>query len=89
MIDPSLPHLTLGGTSRKELLDQQLVVMNACRALKNAVALAAPNERDYQLNPVCYLIARDECNADFEHIDAIMDRAKAIADYLVTATGGR
>jgi hypothetical protein len=57
---PSLvkPQININGTSRDELLRQQMDVLRAYRALSEALADAAPHGRDYQLRPQEYAPAR-------------------------------
>ena len=54
-----LPQVNLNGTSREALVEQQLDVMHAIRALKAAMNEAAPNGRDYQFRPAEFSPARD------------------------------
>ena len=41
------PSIHLNGTSKRELVEQRLAVMDAARALLEAMKGAAPNGRDY------------------------------------------
>lgn len=49
MIPLSKPTVNLNGTSRSELIAQNMAVANAARALIEAMAQATPHPRDYPL----------------------------------------
>jgi hypothetical protein len=53
-----LPQISLNGTSKRELVDQQLAVAGALRLVLEAMSAAAPNGRDYQHRPGEYSASR-------------------------------
>jgi DNA repair ATPase RecN len=53
-----LPQLSLNGTARQQLINQQCNVMEALDQLQRAMAEAYPNGRDYQHHPKQYKEAR-------------------------------
>jgi hypothetical protein len=52
------PQININGTSHKELMQQQIDVLNAIDALYKAMGAATPHGRDYQLNPAEFEPAR-------------------------------
>jgi len=53
-----LPQISLNGTSKNNLVDQQLAIVGALRLVQDALSAAAPNGRDYQQRPHEYEGAR-------------------------------
>lgn len=53
------PQISINGTSRTALLEQQLEVLEAIRALEYAMAEASPNGRDYQHRPAEFRPAQE------------------------------
>ena len=51
MTDLILPVVHLNGTSRDELIEQRITFGQALRAALDALAKAAPNGRDYYVEP--------------------------------------
>jgi len=58
-----LPQVNLNGTSREELVSQQLRVMEALHSTYLSMNDAAPNGRDYQLRPAEFAPAREAWDA--------------------------
>lgn len=54
-----LPQINLNGTARAALVEQQVAVLRAFEDLREAMAEAAPNGRDYQHRPTEYGPARE------------------------------
>ena len=52
-----LPQINLNGTSKQQLIEQQLGVAAALRTLLKAMGEAAPHGRDYQFRPAEYRTA--------------------------------
>lgn len=46
------PQISINGTARQTLVDQQIAVLEALRATLSAMDDAAPDGRDYQHRPV-------------------------------------
>jgi len=63
-----LPQISINGTSRRALMEQQLAVLEAFRALEHAMNEAAPNGRDYQHRPAELAPAREAWD---ERINAV------------------
>jgi hypothetical protein len=80
----TLPQISLNGTSRDALIEQQLDVVRAFEALSKAMAEASPNGRDYQHRPAEYNAARDAWMERMQTIFAmrkeIEQHAQAILD---------
>jgi hypothetical protein len=70
-----LPQISINGTSRKSLVEQQCDVMHALDALYKAMNEAAPNGRDYQHRPAEFNPARE---AWHERMKLISDMHKEI-----------
>ena len=54
-----LPQISLNGTDRQSLVDQQSDVIRALDGVIHAMAQAMPHGRDYQFRPDEYPLARD------------------------------
>jgi len=54
-----LPQISLNGSPKSRLVEQQSDVLAAIRALKDAMSEAYPNGRDYQYRPAEYPPARE------------------------------
>ena len=78
----TLPTVSLNGSSAHELLDQQLRVLRAIDALWEAMRVAAPHGRDYQLAPERYSSARSDFNETVDALELIKERAQALAVHL-------
>jgi hypothetical protein len=74
----TLPQVSLNGTGRAELIEQQDAVIKACKALAQALIQARPHGRDYQYRPDELQSAQAESNSDYRALDAISERADAI-----------
>ena len=75
----TLPQVSLNGTSKQELVEQQCEVMNAARALKQALSKAYPHPRDYQYDGNNHEFAMEEHRAMQKLVEKVFDRADAIA----------
>ena len=78
----TLPTVNMNGSSANELLDQQLRVLRAVDALWEAMRVAAPHGRDYQLAPERYDSARSDFNDTADALELIKSRANALALHL-------
>ena len=78
----TLPTVNMNGSSANELLDQQLRVLRAIDALWEAMRVAAPHGRDYQLAPERYDSARSDFNDTVDALELIKSRANALALHL-------
>jgi len=78
------PQINLNGTSKEQLLQQQMIVMAGFRELLSAMSDAMPHGRDYQFRPSEYPLARDAWLERMKAIQAIeaeiFDHAMAISD---------
>lgn len=64
------PQISINGTDRQALVDQQRRVLNALDDLVTAMSHAIPHGRDYQYRPEEYPAARD---AWIERMSGIVD----------------
>lgn len=78
----TLPTVSLNGSTAQELLQQQLDVLKAVDALRDAMRQAAPHGRDYQYAPERWNDARNDFNDTAEALDLIKVRARYIATHL-------
>lgn len=70
-----LPQISLNGTDRQSLVDQQRDVITALDAVIHAMAQAMPHGRDYQYRPAAYPLARD---AWVERMSGLVDLKREI-----------
>ena len=77
------PTIHLNGTSKRELLEQQLTAMNAVSAARAALAAAAPNGRDYypQGNEAIQH-ALDEHATRLGYLETVFAELEAIAQHI-------
>jgi len=76
---PTLPVIHLNGRSPEDLLRQQRNVLRAVEALREALAAASPNSRDYYvLTPEAFVTATKEHQAELALIAAIEERHAAL-----------
>jgi len=75
-----LPQVSLNGTSRNVLVEQQCDVMQALEKLRDAMSEAAPNGRDYQFRPAEFAPARDAWD---ERMKIIHDMRKEIEAHAI------
>jgi hypothetical protein len=80
------PIVNMNGTSRQELLDQQLDVLVAIEALIATMRKAAPNARDFQPKPQDYIPAREAWN---ERVEALIEMKGQLASnaYCISQQG--
>lgn len=81
-----LPQVNLNGTSRDELVRQQLAVLAAFRVLQQAMAEASPNGRDYQLRPAEFKPAQE---AWWERMQAVEDMRREIETHAMAIQDGK
>jgi len=74
------PQISLNGTDRQSLLDQQRRVLEALDDLVTAMSHAIPHGRDYQYRPAEYPLARD---AWIERMSAIVDLKDEITAHAI------
>jgi hypothetical protein len=89
MTDLVLPQISLNGTSKEQLLEQQLEVLHAFRRLEEAMACANPNGRDYQHRPEEYKAAREAWD---ERRTVVRELHKELSQHAMNIsdlTGGR
>jgi hypothetical protein len=79
---PQFPHVHLNGTSREELLKQQIDVLDAINALDKALIAAQPHGRDYYLTSGAIEQATKEYRANRAHMEAIQANYQSIAEHL-------
>lgn len=70
-----LPQISINGSSKGRLVEQQLVVFEGLRSLIGKMSEAAPHGRDYQFRPSEYSKARD---AWLERMKVVEDLQKEI-----------
>ena len=80
------PIVNLNGTSREELLDQQLDVLKAIDVLIHAMQQAMPNARDFQPRPQEYIPAREAWMERIEVLVAMKQQLAANA-YCISQQG--
>ena len=78
----TLPQVSINGSSKQDLIEQQCEVMKACRALRQALSEAYPNGRDYQHDASKFEAAMSEHRAMQDMVTKVFDRADAIASHL-------
>lgn len=89
MTDLVMPQLSLNGTSKRQLVEQQMEVLEAFRRLEEAMANANPNGRDYQHRPEEFKTAREAWD---ERRQMVRDLHKEISNHahaIVDTDGGR
>lgn len=80
----TLPTVHLNGSSARDLAGQQRAVMRAAAALREALAQASPNARDFYVqSPDAYPRAAEEHRAVLAQVAAIEARAEAIAMHVL------
>lgn len=80
----TLPTVTLNGTSRDSLVDQNLEASSAVRKAMETVRNAAPHQRDFIGRAIEYGAARQLFESQLYALNAIVDHFHAIAYALVT-----
>jgi len=80
------PIVNLNGSSRQELLDQQLEVLLALDVLISRMRQAAPHARDFQPRPQEYIPAREAWN---ERVEALIEMKGQLASnaYCISQQG--
>ena len=79
----ALPKINLNGTSKRELLEQQITALNAINAAIDALCAAAPNGRDYQTLPSgAVQLALSEHQARLKLLHAVQDELQTIAMHI-------
>ena len=79
-VPPIAPHVHLNGTSKWELIDHQIAVMDAADALLTALRAANPNGRDYYpLGDEALVRAAAEHKARVAQAQAIRAEAEVLA----------
>lgn len=74
------PRVHLNGTSKDELLRQNLDAMRAVEKARQAIATAAPHGRDYYvIGPAAYTLAREAHDARLQALADIYSELEAIA----------
>lgn len=74
------PTVHMNGTSRQELIFQQLEVMKAIRVLMGAMRKATPNGRDYYpQNEFAGLMARQQWAASYNDVNKLYEACEARA----------
>ena len=73
------PQINLNGTSKNQLLEQQVEVLEHFRRLLGAMVGATPHGRDYQLRPEEYQFARDAWLERYTALDAMYREIEAHA----------
>lgn len=82
------PQLSLNGTSVKQLLEQQQLVLETARALRAALHAAYPHGRDYQYNPAALEKAPFVGGVQIQDVEEIVTFAWARAEWLASQQGG-
>lgn len=82
----AVPTVHLNGTSKGELLRQLQEAGHAVLLARDAVCQAAPNARDYYVQPEdgAYNRARDEHYARIQRLQSVYDELSEIADQIQT-----
>ena len=79
----TLPALHLNGTSADDLLEQQADVLAALEGLRQALAKATPNARDYYVvSETAYAEALAAHRAEFSVLEALVSRHEVIGLHL-------
>lgn len=84
----ALPRINLNGTSKGDLLQQQLDALHAVNAAIDALCAAAPNGRDYQtLPPGAVQLALSEHTARLKLLQTVQDELQTIAMHISDEDG--
>ena len=79
-VPPLAPHVHMNGTSKRELIDQQIAIMHAADALLTALRAANPNGRDYYpLGDEALVRAAAEHKARVAQVQDLRADAEALA----------
>lgn len=84
----ALPRINLNGTSKGELLQQQLTALDAINAAIDALCAAAPNGRDYQTLPSgAVQLAMSEHTTRLKLLQTVQDELQTIAMHISDQEG--
>ena len=87
------PTVNLNGTSKAQLVEQLMEVMNALRLTEKAMAEASPNGRDYQNSPMTgengVYAAQDAWNERRQMIAKLGQEIEQYAFHISQQKGGR
>ena len=72
-----LPQISINGTAKKQLIEQQCNVMHAASALLKALQEASPHGRDYQHRPAEYQPALEAWSQRWVMIDDLRKEIEA------------
>jgi len=79
--NPTMPRVHLNGTSKDELLRQQLAAISALRVAVEGLAQAAPNARDYYvIGPTAFEAARKQHETRMHRLADNIRELTAIAE---------
>ena len=74
------PTIHLNGTSRDDLLNQHIDILDACRGLLTALRAGTPNARDYYpQSETAATEARDAYNVRYALVSCIFDEFEHVA----------
>ena len=74
------PIVHSNGTSRKELVNQYMSILESCVDLMTAMRSATPNGRDYYpISPTAGLEARDAYNERYNAVSQMRDEFEGLA----------
>jgi hypothetical protein len=80
---PTFPSIHLNGTSKAALLEEQINVLEALRAAREAMSIAQPNGRDYYpQGPMALLHAQDANRDRFRRLNSIIDEVEKIVTHI-------
>ena len=89
-VPPMAPCVNMNGTSKQELVDQQIAIMDATDTVLAALRAANPNGRDYYpLGDEALVRAAAEHKARVAQAEAIRAEAEALALAIQAQGGGR
>jgi hypothetical protein len=77
------PTINLNGTTARELLEQQVMAIEAMRCAISRLQTAAPHARDYQTAPVgAFTSAMDEHRNRVKRLIGVMRELEEIAEHI-------
>jgi len=79
-----LPQISINGTDRKSLVEQQSRILGALDDVITAMSHAMPHGRDYQHRPLEYPAARD---AWIERMSAVVDLKNELERHALAIQG--
>jgi hypothetical protein len=78
-----MPQVSINGTSKGELIDQQQKVVDALSEAAALMRAAMPHGRDFQYDPQAGIEAREDAMNEIATVQTLIDRHNLIIGHLV------